>query len=172
MLTSIDVRISRLYAPVSRQVQEIKGCLLLIFFKQQMPPVELLSSCYCYDFRQQFGYFSFAKGVKFSAILYCSTKSTQPCPRVCRFAAHFSGIYVVPLTSFSTYRKRLPNLCNVSWLWRIIRSIWANQKRNVVPLTSFSTYRKRLPNLSNASWLRKIIRWIWANQKRINILNE
>ena len=89
MLTSIDVRISRLYSPVSRQVQEIKGCLLLIFFKQQMPPVELLSSCYCYDFRQQFGYFSFAKGIKVSAILYCSTKSTQPCPRVCRFAAHF-----------------------------------------------------------------------------------
>ena len=127
MLTSIDVQISRLYAPVSRQVQEIKGCLLLIFFKQQMPPVELLSSCYCYDFRQQFGYFSFAKGVKFSAILYCSTKSTQPCPRACRFAVHFSGIYVVPLTSFSTYRKRLPNLCNVSWLWRIIRRIWANR---------------------------------------------
>ena len=172
MLTSIDVRISRLYSPVSRQVQEIKGCLLLIFFKQQMPPVELLSSCYCYDFRQQFGYFSFAKGIKVSAILYCSTKSTQPCPRVCRFAAHFSGIYVVPLTSFSTYRKRLPNLCNVSWLRKIIRRIWANQKRNVVPLTSFSTYRKRLPNLSNDSWLRKIIRWILANQKRINILNE
>ena len=172
MLTSIDVRSSRLYSPVSRQVQEIKGCLLLIFFKQQMPPVELLSSGYRHDFRQQFGYFSFAKGVKFSAILYCSTKSTQPCPRVCRFAAHFSGIDVVPLTSFSTYRKRLPNLCNISWLWRIIRRIWANQKRNVVPLTSFSTYRKRLPNLSNDSWLRKIIRWIWANQKRINILNE
>ena len=127
MLTSIDVRISRLYSPVSRQVQEIKGCLLLIFFKKQMSPVELLSSCYCYDFRQQFGYFSFVKGVKFSAILYCSTKSTQPCPRACRFAVHFSGIYVVPLTSFSTYRKRLPNLCNVSWLWRIIRRIWANR---------------------------------------------
>ena len=52
MLTSIDVRISPLYSPVSRQVQEIKGCLLLIFFKEQMPSVELLSSGYRHDFRQ------------------------------------------------------------------------------------------------------------------------
>ena len=51
MLTSIDVRISRLYSPVSRQVQEIKGCLLLIFFKEQMPSVEL-SSGYRHEFRQ------------------------------------------------------------------------------------------------------------------------
>ena len=38
MLTSMDVQSFRLYSPVSRQVQEIKGC-----FKQQMQPVELLS---------------------------------------------------------------------------------------------------------------------------------
>ena len=91
---------------------------------------------------------------------------------VCRFAAHFSGIYVVPLTSFSTYRKRLPNLCNVSWLWPIIRRIWANRNGMLYHWRRFPLYRKRLPNLSNASWLRKIFRWIWANQKRINILNE
>lgn len=83
MLTSIDVRSFRLYSPVSRQVQEIKGC-----FKQQMQPLELLSFVIA-DFRQQLGYISFAKGVKFPAILNISTKTMQPCSRACRFVSPF-----------------------------------------------------------------------------------
>ena len=39
--------------------------------------------------------------------------------------------YPVLLTSCFRYRKRLPNLVNASWLWRISRGIWANQKRQL-----------------------------------------
>ena len=49
-----------------------------------MSSVELYCCRFCYVFRQQFGYFFFAKCVKCSAILYCSTKTTQTLPRASR----------------------------------------------------------------------------------------
>ena len=57
------------------------------------------------------------------------TKTTQPHPRSFRLTDQFSGNYTVQLKSFFTHRKPLPNLVNCSWLWWIIREIFANQKR-------------------------------------------
>ena len=42
------------------------------------------------------------KCVKCSAILYCSTKTKQPCFQGLSVEVHFSGIYAVLVMSFST----------------------------------------------------------------------
>ena len=44
----------------------------------------------------------------------------------------FSGDYPVLLTFYSGYPKHLPNLFNTSWLFRINRGNWANQKRRYI----------------------------------------
>jgi len=46
--------------------------------------------------------------------IYCSTKTMQPRPQGYSAALPFSGDYSVQVTSFSEYRKRLPNLVKLS----------------------------------------------------------
>ena len=52
-----------------------------------------------------------------------STKTAQPRPQVLSVAVPFRGNCPVLSTSFSGYRKLLPNSVNASWLWRISRQI-------------------------------------------------
>ena len=59
--------------------------------------------------------------------LFRSVKTTQSLISASRVPSIFWH-YVELLTSFSGYRKRLPNV-NSSWLSRISRGIWAKQKR-------------------------------------------
>ena len=59
--------------------------------------------------------------------LFRSVKTTQSLIRASRVPSIFWH-YVELLTSFSGYRKSLPNV-NSSWLSRISRGIWAKQKR-------------------------------------------
>ena len=68
-----------LHLPVSRQVHNIKECLILqIFSKQQVSSVDLYSCCSCYVFRHNFDFYFFEKRVNCFAILSCPTKITQP----------------------------------------------------------------------------------------------
>ena len=46
--------------------------------------------------------------------IYCSTKTLQPRPQGYSAALPLSGDYSVLVTSFSEYRKRLPNLVKLS----------------------------------------------------------
>ena len=69
--------------------------------KKKLPVQEIVFQLHsCFVFRQQFGYFFFAKRVKRCAILSCSTKTTQPRPQDLSVAVPFSGYYPVLLTSF------------------------------------------------------------------------
>ena len=77
------------FSTTSGQVQRNVSVVWQIFFKQQMSSVKLYSCCV---FRQWFGYFFFAKYVKCSAILCCSTKTTQTLPRTSWFPVHFWGL--------------------------------------------------------------------------------
>ena len=80
--------------------------------------VLMYSCCTFYVGRQWFGYFFFAKCMKFSAVLYCSTKLTQPHPRGFLVVVFFACDYPIAilLTSFSGNWKHLPNLVNNSSL--------------------------------------------------------
>ena len=61
----------------------------------------------------------------FSTWFYCFTKTTKPRPQ------DFS---VAPFSIDVLFRisKHLPNLFRTSWLFRITRGIWANQKRRYI----------------------------------------
>ena len=80
--------------------------------------VLMYSCCTFHVGRQWFGYFFFAKCMKFSAVLYCSTKLTQPHPRGFLVVVFFACDYPIAilLTSFSGNWKHLPNLVNNSSL--------------------------------------------------------
>ena len=81
----------------------------------------MYSCCSCYvSGSSRSGYF-FANCVKCSAILNCCTKTTQPRSKGFSVVVPFPGNYHVLSTSFSRYCKRLPNLVNASWLWRMQR---------------------------------------------------
>ena len=74
----------RPYLSVTRQLQDINRCLVLIYyFKKQMLSVQLFSRCSYYVFWQTISHFFFAKHVNFSATFSCSaskctTVLTQP----------------------------------------------------------------------------------------------
>ena len=80
--------------------------------------IELYSCCSCYVFRQEFGYFLILHEVcemffHTFALLYNQSNAILS-PGFLSFVP-FSGDYSVLLTSFSGYRKHLPNLVDVSW---------------------------------------------------------
>ena len=62
-------------------------------------------------------------------LLYQNNETSSPGLLGCHT---FSGDYPVLLTFYSGYPKHLPNLFNTSWLFRIARGIWANQKRRYI----------------------------------------
>ena len=50
------------------------------------------------------------------------------------------------MTSFSTYRKLLPNLVNACWLWRMSRGIWTNNKSSFAGKTTYTINGVSLSN--------------------------
>ena len=70
--------------------------------------------------------------MKCSAIMYCSTRTTQSCDsQAFQFLDHFSGNYVVLLMSFSTYSGT--------------PLIWSRRgQKNLAVLTGWPYYRGRL----------------------------
>ena len=81
-----------------------------------------------------------------STRFYCFTKNNETSSPGLLGSHTFSGDYPVLLTFYSGYLKHLPNLFNTSWLFRINRGIWANQKRRYILKES---------NDNDASVLRK-----------------
>ena len=68
----------------------------------------------------------------FSTWFYTAlSKRRNLVPRTSRLS-YFFWWFPVLLTFYSGYPKQLPNLFNTSWLFRITRGIWANQKRRYI----------------------------------------
>ena len=66
----------------------------------------------------------------FSSQNVCKFPPFSPAPwGVSRFSSLLSGDILYHWRNFTRYHKRHPKLVNASWLWRITRGIYSNQKR-------------------------------------------
>ena len=134
-------RCFHLHLSVSGQVQEIQGCivlqifskrvvffLFLLCFKAVLRPFLLGETCEM-----------FSHLVSFNQINAISSPGLLGC------RPFFWHLYWC-MTSFSTYRKLLPNLVNACWLWRMSRGIWTNNKSSFAGKTTYTINGVSLSN--------------------------
>ena len=134
-------RCFHLHLSVSGQVQQIQGCIVLQIFSEESCILSVLAS-----FKAVLRPFLLGETCEmFSHLVSLNQNNAISSPGLLGCRPYFWQLYRC-MTSFSTYRKLLPNLVNACWLWRMSHGIWTNNKSSFAGKTTYTINGVSLSN--------------------------